>query len=88
MASLAAIPRFDRPDRLEHAMPFIAISVAAGRDPQAIRACLQAVHDAVRDTLDAPDETIRVVLTEVPLTHWSSGGRTLAEKRREAELEG
>ncbi|MEU3985673.1 4-oxalocrotonate tautomerase family protein [Streptomyces sp. NPDC026672] len=65
-------------------MPFVAISVAAGRDPEALRACLRAVHEAVRDTLGAPDSTVRVVLTEVPPSLWSAGGRTLEERRGEA----
>ncbi|MFH0178738.1 4-oxalocrotonate tautomerase family protein [Streptomyces cacaoi] len=68
-------------------MPFVAISVASGRDPKALRACLQAVHEAVRDTLNAPDSTVRVVLTEVPPSLWSAGGKTLEERRREAGAE-
>ncbi|CAL9650327.1 tautomerase family protein [Streptomyces sp. enrichment culture] len=61
-------------------MPIVNISVAAGRDPQALRSCLQAVHDAVRDSLGVPDTAVRVLLTEVPPALWSSGGVTLAER--------
>lgn len=61
-------------------MPIVNISVAAGRDPRALRSCLQAVHEAVRDSLGVPDSAVRVLLTEVPPALWSSGGVTLQER--------
>ncbi|MEU0648357.1 MULTISPECIES: tautomerase family protein [Streptomyces phaeochromogenes group] len=61
-------------------MPIVNISVAAGRESEALRSCLQAVHDAVRDSLNVPDTAVRVLLTEVPPGLWSSGGVTLAER--------
>ncbi|GFE13193.1 hypothetical protein Sgleb_12400 [Streptomyces glebosus] len=61
-------------------MPIVNISVAAGRDPEVLRSCLRAVHDAVRDSLGAPESAIRVLLTEVPPASWSSGGVTLEER--------
>lgn len=62
-------------------MPIVSISVAGGRDPGTLRACLRAVHDAVRDSLGVREESIRVLLTEVPPSMWSSGGITLAERQ-------
>lgn len=62
-------------------MPFVQISIAEGRDPDQIRALIGGVTDAVADSLAAPVESIRVIVTEVPLTHWGSGSVTLAEKR-------
>ncbi|MFK0113001.1 4-oxalocrotonate tautomerase family protein [Streptomyces sp. NPDC091217] len=69
-------------------MPIVNISVAAGRDPQVLRRCLQAVHDAVRDSLGAPDSAVRVLLTEVPPALWSSGGITLQERDGNSEPPG
>jgi 4-oxalocrotonate tautomerase len=63
-------------------MPIVHISVAAGRSREQLRECLQAVHDAVRDSLGAPDASIRVLITEVDPELWSSGGQTLAERGR------
>ncbi|HEY0495346.1 MAG TPA: tautomerase family protein [Kutzneria sp.] len=63
-------------------MPIVRISVAAGRSRSQLRACLQAVHNAVRDSLGAPDASIRVLITEVDPDLWSSGGQTLAERGR------
>jgi 4-oxalocrotonate tautomerase len=63
-------------------MPIVRISVAAGRSRAQLRECLQAVHNAVRDSLGAPDASIRVLITEVDPELWSSGGQTLAERPR------
>lgn len=63
-------------------MPIVRIEVAQGRDPEALRRGLQAVHDAVRDSFGVRDEQIRVLLTEVPPQFWSAGGKTLREWER------
>ncbi|MFI7702436.1 4-oxalocrotonate tautomerase family protein [Nonomuraea sp. NPDC049480] len=66
-------------------MPIVKISLAAGRDPEVLRACLQAVHIAVRDSLEVPDSAVRVLITEVPPGLWSSGGVTLEERSANRE---
>ncbi|MFJ6084957.1 4-oxalocrotonate tautomerase family protein [Streptomyces sp. NPDC092369] len=63
-------------------MPIVTVSLAQGRTPQQLRACLAAVHQAVTESLDVPDASVRVLLTEVPPTLWSSGGVTLEERGR------
>ena len=63
-------------------MPIVRLSVAAGRSPEQLRECLRAVHNAVRDSLGAPDASIRVLITEVDPELWSSGGKTLSERGR------
>jgi len=63
-------------------MPIVRISVAAGRDRAQLRECMRAVHDAVRDSLGAPDASIRVLVTEVDPELWSSGGKPLSERGR------
>jgi len=62
-------------------MPICQISIAQGRSPDKIREAIRRVTEALSETLDAPVSTIRVIVTEVPLTHWGSGEQTLAEKR-------
>ncbi len=62
-------------------MPIISISIAAGRRPEQITALIREVTQAASVTLDAPLDTIKVIVTEVAHTHWGSGGQTLAEKR-------
>ena len=59
------------------------VSIREGRSPEKIRAMISAVTAAIAESLDAPAASIRVVVTEVPLTHWATGDVTLAEKQQE-----
>lgn len=61
-------------------MPQVAIHVRDGRDPQSIRRLISEVTTAVVGSLSVPPETVRVIVTEVPITHWANGDVTLAEK--------
>lgn len=61
-------------------MPLVEITLAQGRSPEQIRALLADVHAAVHRAIGAPEANIRVVVREVPATHWSAGGKTLAER--------
>jgi 4-oxalocrotonate tautomerase len=55
-------------------MPLVQISLIDGREPRAIRAAIARVTDALAETLGAPRDTIRVIVHEVPATHWGVGG--------------
>ncbi len=65
-------------------MPLIEITLAQGRTPEQLRALMAAVTDAAHGSLGAPLDSIRVVLREVPKTHWSAGGVTIAEREAAA----
>lgn len=60
-------------------MPQVDITLAEGRSPGQIRDLLRDVHTAVLRTTNTRPEYIRVVVHEVPRTHWSTGDMTLAE---------
>ncbi|ALV44827.1 4-oxalocrotonate tautomerase [Arthrobacter alpinus] len=62
-------------------MPIIHISLIEGREPQQIRNLISQVTNSVSNALDAPVESVKVIVTEVAPTHWGSGDRTIAEKR-------
>ncbi len=62
-------------------MPIAFVSIREGRPPEAIRKMISAVTRAIAESLDAPPSSIRVVVTEVPLTQWAAGDVTLAEKQ-------
>jgi 4-oxalocrotonate tautomerase len=64
-------------------MPLVQVSIRAGRPPENIRKMISALTEAVAESLDAPPQSIRVIVTEVPLTHWATGDVTLAEKQQE-----
>ena len=61
-------------------MPLVQISIRAGRPPENIRRMISAVTAAVAESLESPPGPIRVIVTEVPLTHWATGDVTLQEK--------
>lgn len=62
-------------------MPLVEVTLVEGRSPQQLRALMHEVHDAVVRSVDAAPESVRVVLREVPATHWSAGDVTIAERR-------
>lgn len=71
-------------------MPIIHINLLEGRDPALVSECARQVAQAVHRSLGAPLETIRVLVNELPATHWTVGDRTRAEldaeKRRLAPM--
>jgi 4-oxalocrotonate tautomerase len=62
-------------------MPLIQVTLAKGRSPQQLQALGEALTAAVEESIGAPRESIRVVLTECEPQHWFVGGETLADLR-------
>lgn len=60
-------------------MPQVAITLAEGRTPAQIRELIHEVHAAVLRSVNTRPEYIRVVVHEVPRTHWATGDVTLTE---------
>jgi len=61
-------------------MPLVEVTMAQGRAPETIRALIDGVHRAVVDAVGVPDASVRVIVREVPATHWAAGNETLAER--------
>ena len=62
-------------------MPIVEVTLVNGRSPEELRAMISAVTTAVSETLAAPCESIRVIIREVPTTHFAAGDVTIAERR-------
>ncbi|MDQ1627045.1 MAG: 4-oxalocrotonate tautomerase [Actinomycetota bacterium] len=62
-------------------MPLVEVTLVEGRTPQQLRALITAVTDAVENAVGAPRANVRVVLREVPATHWAAGDITVAERK-------
>jgi 4-oxalocrotonate tautomerase len=62
-------------------MPLVEITLVEGRTPEQLRALVHEVHAAVVRAVSAPAEGVRVVIREVPATHWAAGDVTIAERR-------
>ncbi|MGV0993235.1 MAG: 2-hydroxymuconate tautomerase [Mycobacterium sp.] len=63
-------------------MPLIQVTLVEGRSPEQLRALISSLTAAVTDSIGAPKEAIRVVLNEVPDTHWAAGDVTIAERNK------
>ncbi|RPA64944.1 4-oxalocrotonate tautomerase [Gordonia oryzae] len=61
-------------------MPFIDVTLSAGRTPEQIRDLQHQLTEAAHRALGAPIANIRVVVREVPATHWAAGDVTIAER--------
>jgi 4-oxalocrotonate tautomerase len=62
-------------------VPLIEVTLAEGRNAQQLREFIHQVHLAAVATLDAAPASVRVIIREVPATHWAAGDQTLAERR-------
>ena len=62
-------------------MPLIEVTMVEGRTPEQVRALITGLTDAAVAAVEAPRETVRVVVREVPATHWAAGDVTIAERR-------
>ena len=65
-------------------MPLVEVTLVEGRSASQLRALISSVTDAVATSVGAPLESIRVVVREVPATHWAAGDVTIAERRSES----
>jgi 4-oxalocrotonate tautomerase len=63
-------------------MPLVEVTLVEGRTPEQIRALISGLTAAVVAAVDAPRENVRVVVREVPATHWAAGDVTIAERRK------
>ena len=61
-------------------MPIINIQLMEGRPIEKITAVVARVTDVVSEELDSPRENIRVLITEIPKTHWGIAGVTVANR--------
>ena len=62
-------------------MPVIEVTLTSGREPDRLRDLISRLIDAAVEAIDAPRESVRVILREVPPTHFAAGDVTIAERR-------
>ena len=58
-------------------MPIINIQILEGRTEEKVSEVIQNITQTVSETLDAPVENIRVIVTEIPKTHWGKAGKPI-----------
>lgn len=55
-------------------MPLIQVTLIEGRPAEAKVELIRTLTEAAVASLQAPRESIRVILQEVPAAHWGVGG--------------
>ncbi|QIM47746.1 2-hydroxymuconate tautomerase family protein [Pusillimonas sp. DMV24BSW_D] len=61
-------------------MPIARLSIMEGRSDEDVAKLIAAVTEAIHASLDAPHQNIRVLVDEVPRTHWGIAGVSAAER--------
>jgi 4-oxalocrotonate tautomerase len=61
-------------------MPLVEVTLVEGRTPEQIRSLIHELHGAVVRAIAAPPQNVRVVVHEVPATHWAAGDVTIDER--------
>lgn len=62
-------------------MPLVQITIMEGRTPEKKERLIKEVTNTVCETLEAPIESVRVLINEIPASHWGIAGESV-EKRR------
>jgi 4-oxalocrotonate tautomerase len=65
-------------------VPLVEVTMVEGRTAEQVRALISRLTAAVQEAVGAPLENIRIVIREVPPTHWAAGDVTIAERRQGA----
>ena len=62
-------------------MPIVQIQMLEGRSAEIKREIIYEMTETLSRVLGAPKENIRIIIQEIPLDHWGSGGKTMSEYR-------
>ncbi|MDR7077308.1 4-oxalocrotonate tautomerase [Neobacillus niacini] len=63
-------------------MPFIQVNILKGRSPEKKERLIREMTDLVSEVLDAPVQSIRVMINELDPEHWGIAGESV-KKRNE-----
>ena len=65
-------------------MPIIDVTLTEGRTPEQLRTLVSTLTQAAVESVGAPQESVRVILREVPPTHFAAGDVSIAERRKKS----
>ena len=57
-------------------MPIVEITLIEGRTAEAKRRLIAKVTDVIVEAIDAPKDSVRIILPEIPPSHFAAGGKT------------
>ncbi|AOV06201.1 2-hydroxymuconate tautomerase [Sporosarcina ureilytica] len=68
-------------------MPFIQINMLEGRSADKKERLIREVTDVVAEVLEAPEESVRIMIQEMKAEHWGIAGESV-KKRSQLKVEG
>lgn len=63
-------------------MPIATLNIIEGRSDEKKEELIQKVTQAIHESIDAPIETIRVILNEMPKQHYGIAGKSIKKMGR------
>ena len=57
-------------------MPIVTINMMEGRSDEQKEQMIDAVSEALASSLDAPKESVRIMINEMPKQHFGIGGQS------------
>ncbi|WP_375172100.1 4-oxalocrotonate tautomerase [Marinobacter sp.] len=63
-------------------MPIAQINIIEGRSNEQKEMLIREVTDAISRSLDAPVESVRIILNEMPKQHFGIGGQSVTKLGR------
>ncbi|HWJ76511.1 4-oxalocrotonate tautomerase [Metabacillus halosaccharovorans] len=64
-------------------MPIVNVNIMEGRPKEKIESVIANITETIITTLEVPKETVRVIVTEIPKSHWGIAGESV-EKRNDS----
>lgn len=61
-------------------MPIATINILEGRGAEKKLKLIESVSRAISESLDAPMESVRVLVQEYPASHWGVSGETMQQR--------
>lgn len=63
-------------------MPIVQVNLIEGRSDEMVETMIREVTEAISFSLEAPRESIRVIVNAVPSSNWGIGGATAKSRGR------
>ncbi|MEJ2612039.1 MAG: 2-hydroxymuconate tautomerase family protein [Candidatus Thiodiazotropha sp.] len=64
-------------------MPLIQATIMEGRTQEQKEAFFKGITQVAVETLNVKPEQVRVIINQVPTTHWAIGGISVAERDKD-----
>lgn len=62
-------------------MPIITVKMLEGRTEEQKKALVEKVTEAVAETSGAPKENVSIIIEEMPLNHYATGGVRFSDRK-------